>query len=46
MVNLSRVFLQMGKKEEAKQWFRDALALDPRVARQYSDLAASLGPVK
>jgi len=46
MVNLSRVFLQMGKKEEAKQWFRDALALDPRVARQYSDLAASLGSIK
>jgi hypothetical protein len=46
MVNLARVFLQMGKKEEAKQWFQNALALDPRVVRQYGDLAASLGIVK
>jgi tripartite motif-containing protein 71 len=46
MVNLSRVFLQMGKKEEANQWFRNALALDPRVVRQYGDLAASLGATK
>jgi tetratricopeptide (TPR) repeat protein len=46
MVNLSRVFLQMGKKEEANQWFRNALALDPRMVRQYSDLAASLGAAK
>ena len=46
MVNLARVFLQMGKKEEAKQWFQNALALDPRVVRSYSDLAASLGVIK
>jgi tetratricopeptide (TPR) repeat protein len=46
MVNLSRVFLQMGKKEEANQWFRNALALDPRVVRRYSDLAASLAAAK
>jgi len=43
---LVRVFLQMGKKEEANQWFRNALALDPRMVRQYSDLAASLGAAK
>jgi Tfp pilus assembly protein PilF len=46
MVNLARVFLQMGKKEEAKQWFQNALALDPRVVRRYGDLAAGLGVVK
>ncbi|HXY53286.1 MAG TPA: 6-bladed beta-propeller [Nitrospirota bacterium] len=46
MVNLARVFLQMGKKEEAKQWFQNALALDPRVVRSYNDLAASLGVIK
>jgi DNA-binding beta-propeller fold protein YncE/tetratricopeptide (TPR) repeat protein len=46
MVNLSRVFLQLGKKEEAKQWFQNALALDPRAVRQYGDLAAGLGIVK
>jgi DNA-binding beta-propeller fold protein YncE len=46
MVNLSRVFLQMGKKEDANQWFRNAIALDPRVVHQYGDLAASLGAVK
>jgi Flp pilus assembly protein TadD len=46
MVNLSRVFLQMGKKEDANKLFRNAIALDPRVVRQYGDLAASLGAVK
>jgi Flp pilus assembly protein TadD len=46
MVNLSRVFLQMGKKEDANKWFRNAIALDPRVVHQYGDLAASLGVVK
>jgi len=43
MVNLARVYLQMGKKEEAKLWFQNAVALDPRVVRRYSDLAESLG---
>jgi DNA-binding beta-propeller fold protein YncE/Flp pilus assembly protein TadD len=46
MVNLARVFLQMGKKEEAKKWFQNALTLDPRVGRRYSDLAAILGVIK
>jgi hypothetical protein len=43
MVNLSRVLLQTGKKEEAKKLFQDAAAIDPRMVRQYADIAASLG---
>ena len=43
MVNLARVLLQSGKKEPAKKLFRDAAEIDPRVVRQYPDLAASLG---
>jgi len=46
MVNLARVALQTGKKEEAKKLFQDAAAIDPRVIRQYPDLASSLGIVK
>jgi DNA-binding beta-propeller fold protein YncE len=46
MVNLSRVFLKMGRKEEANQWFRNALDLDPRVVHQYGDVATTLGAVK
>ncbi|MCK9419946.1 MAG: SMP-30/gluconolactonase/LRE family protein [Nitrospirae bacterium] len=43
MVNLARVSLQAGKKEYAKSLFLDAAVIDPRVVRQYADLAASLG---
>jgi DNA-binding beta-propeller fold protein YncE len=43
MVNLARVALQAGKKEEAKKLFLSAAGIDPRVIRQYADLAASLG---
>ncbi len=43
MVNLARVALQAGKKEEAKKLFLDAAGIDPRVLRQYADLASSLG---
>jgi len=43
MVNLARVALQAGKKEEAKKLFLDAAGIDPRVIRQYADLAVSLG---
>jgi tetratricopeptide (TPR) repeat protein len=46
MVNLSRVLLRLGKKEEAKKLFQQAAALDPRMIRQNSDLAADLGVVK
>lgn len=46
MVNLARVQHQAGKKTEAKQMFQDAAAIDPRVIRQYGDLAATLGVVK
>jgi tetratricopeptide (TPR) repeat protein len=42
-VNLARVALQAGKKEEAKKLFLNAAGIDPRVIRQYADLAASLG---
>ena len=42
MVNLARTLLQTGKKEEAKKRFQDAAAIDPRVLRQYADLAVSL----
>ncbi len=45
MVNLSRVFMQLGRKEDAKRWFQTALSLDPRVVRRYGDLAAGLGIV-
>ncbi len=43
MVNLARVLLQSGKKEEAKKLFQDAAGIDPRVVRKYPDLSASLG---
>ena len=46
MVNLARTLLQTGKKEEAKKLFQDAAAIDPRVLRQYADLAVSLEIVK
>jgi len=46
MVNLARIALQGGKKEAAKKLFQDAASIDPRVLRQYSDLAAGLGVVK
>jgi Flp pilus assembly protein TadD len=46
MVNLARTLLQTGKKEEAKKLFQDAAALDPRVLRQYADVAVSLELVK
>ncbi len=46
MVNLARVLFQTGKQEEAKKLFQEATAIDPRVPRQYGDLAASLGTVK
>jgi sugar lactone lactonase YvrE len=46
MANLARVLLRMGKKEDAKKLFQDAVSADPRVVRQYGDLAVSLGIVK
>jgi DNA-binding beta-propeller fold protein YncE/tetratricopeptide (TPR) repeat protein len=46
MVNLSRVLLRLGKKEEAKKLFQQAASLDPRIIRQNSDLASDLGVVK
>ncbi len=46
MANLSRVLLQMGRKDEAKKVLQEAAAIDPRVVRTYGDLAARLGVVK
>jgi DNA-binding beta-propeller fold protein YncE len=46
MVNLARVSLRAGRKEEAKRWLRNAAAIDPRVLRRYGDLAADLGIAK
>jgi sugar lactone lactonase YvrE/transglutaminase-like putative cysteine protease len=46
MANLCRVLLRMGKKDEARKLFQDAAEVDPRVVRQYGDLAAQLGIVK
>jgi hypothetical protein len=43
MVNLARVLARMNKKEEAKKLFLDAAAIDPRVLRQYGDVATGLG---
>ena len=43
MVNLARVMLQSGNKDEAKKQFQKAAEIDPRVVRQYADLAVSLG---
>ncbi|MEK6698345.1 MAG: 6-bladed beta-propeller [Nitrospirota bacterium] len=43
MANLARVLFQTGKVNEARKLFRDAAEIDPRVLRQYGDLAASLG---
>ncbi|HEY6012078.1 MAG TPA: tetratricopeptide repeat protein, partial [Nitrospirota bacterium] len=46
MVNLSRVTAQVGKKEEAKKLLQGAAEIDPRVLRQYPDLASELGIIK
>ena len=46
MVNLARVQLRAGRKDEARKVFRDAVAEDPRVLRRYGDLAAELGVTK
>jgi tetratricopeptide (TPR) repeat protein len=46
MVNLARVALQADKKDEARKFFQEAVAIDPRMLRQYGDLAVSLGIVK
>ena len=46
MANLARVLLRMGKKDQAREQFQAAASLDPRVIRQYGDLAAALGIVK
>jgi hypothetical protein len=40
------VQLRAGKKEEARKWFKDAAAQDPRVLRRYGDLASELGVTK
>jgi DNA-binding beta-propeller fold protein YncE len=46
MVNLSRICLTQGDKAGARKLFANALALDPRVARRFGDLAATLGMEK
>jgi DNA-binding beta-propeller fold protein YncE len=46
MANLVRILLRMGKKEDARKLFQEAASIDPRVVRQYDDLAAKLGIVK
>lgn len=46
MANLARVLLRLGKKDQARNQFRAAASLDPRVFRQYGDLATALGVVK
>jgi tetratricopeptide (TPR) repeat protein len=46
MANLARVIEKTGNKEEAKKLFQEAAAIDPRVIRQYEDLASGLGVVK
>ncbi len=46
MTNLTRVLLRMGKKEEARKLFENAVAADPRVLRQCGDLAVTLGITK
>ncbi len=43
MANLTRVLLKLGKKEEAIRLFQKAEDIDPRVVRQWGDLAAGLG---
>jgi len=43
LVNLARVAQQAGKKDDAKRFFHDAAEIDPRVVRQFPDLAAGLG---
>lgn len=43
MVNLARSLEKLKKTDEAKKFFQDAAAIDPRVVRQYSDIASSLG---
>jgi len=46
MANLARVLLRTGKKAEAVKVFQDAAAADPRVLRNFGDLAADLGATK
>ncbi len=46
MVNLARILYQLNKKDDAKAMFHKAAEIDPRVLRQYGDLAASLGIAK
>jgi hypothetical protein len=46
IANLCRVRLRQGKKEEARNLFKEAVAADPRVLRRYGDLAAELGVTK
>jgi DNA-binding beta-propeller fold protein YncE len=43
MVNLARSLQKLKKTDEAKKRLQDAAAIDPRVVRQYSDIASSLG---
>jgi DNA-binding beta-propeller fold protein YncE/tetratricopeptide (TPR) repeat protein len=42
MANLARVFMQTGKKDEAKKLLLDAASIDPRVLRKYPDLTEGL----
>lgn len=46
MSNLARLLLRIGKREEAKKLFEEAASIDPRVKRQYIDIASELGLVK
>ena len=46
MANLCRVKLREGKKDDARNIFKEAVAADPRVLRRYGDLAAELGVTK
>ncbi len=46
MVNLVRVLSRMGRTDEAKKLFQKAVGINPRLPRQFPDIAASLGAGK
>jgi tetratricopeptide (TPR) repeat protein len=45
-VNLCRIKMREGKKDDARNLFNEAIAADPRILRRYGDLAIELGITK
>jgi tetratricopeptide (TPR) repeat protein len=43
MVNIATTLQKLKRIDEAKKRFHDAADLDPRIVRQYSEVASNLG---